>query len=126
MPRFATLMGVAVRVSFVAAADPPKVLFEVNSYPISGGIDAGIGIVDITPTGPITLAGSPSPKKASEVKTRLYVRALVLSAGGKKVAIITLDTLKYPVDLAVGWDSRRFPGTRPGRASRFTPEDPTC
>jgi len=64
-------------------------------------IDAGVGIVDITPTEPITLAGSPSPKKASEVKTRLFVRALVLSGSGKKVAIVTLDTLKYPVELAV-------------------------
>lgn len=61
-------------------------------------IDAGTGIVDITPTEEVTLAGSPSPKTTSEVKTRLYVRALVLSAGGTKVAIVTLDTLKYPVE----------------------------
>ena len=62
-------------------------------------LDAGVGIVDITPAGEVTLAGSPSPKKTSEVKTRLYVRALVLSTGGTKAAIVTLDTLKYPVDL---------------------------
>jgi len=67
----------------------------------AGQINAGVGIVDITPTEPITLAGSPSPKKASEVKTRLFVRALVLSGNGKRVAIVTLDTLKYPVELAV-------------------------
>jgi neutral ceramidase len=66
-----------------------------------GGIDAGVGMVDITPTEPVTLAGSPSPKRASEIKTRLFVRALVLSASGRKVAIVTLDTLKYPVELAV-------------------------
>jgi hypothetical protein len=64
----------------------------------SGRIDAGVGIVDITPSEEVTLAGSPSPKKTSEVKTHLYVRALVLSAGGKKLAIVTLDTLKYPVE----------------------------
>lgn len=64
-------------------------------------LDAGVGMVDITPTGEVTLAGSPSPKKTSEVKTRLYVRALVLSSGGTKTAIVTLDTLKYPVDLTV-------------------------
>ena len=68
-----------------------------KSATASGFIYAGVGIVDITPTEEVTLAGSPSPKKASEVKTRLYVRALVLSAGGKKAAIVTLDTLKYPV-----------------------------
>ena len=64
-------------------------------------ISAGIGIMDITPTGEVTLAGSPSPKKTSEVKTRLYVRALVLSSAGTQVAIVTLDTLKYPVELTV-------------------------
>lgn len=62
-------------------------------------LEAGTGMTDITPTGEVTLAGSPSPKKTSEVKTRLYVRALVLASGEKKVAIVTLDTLKYPVDL---------------------------
>lgn len=64
-------------------------------------LDAGIGIVDITPSEEVTLAGSPSPKKTSVVKTRLYVRALVLSGSGRKVAIVTLDTLKYPVERAL-------------------------
>ena len=78
-----------------------------NGASAAGGlIDAGVGMVDITPADAVTLAGSPSPKKASEVKTRLYVRALVLSAGGTKVAIVTLDTLKYPVDLAVSARAR--------------------
>ncbi|MCX6901057.1 MAG: hypothetical protein NT105_20475 [Verrucomicrobia bacterium] len=66
-----------------------------------GYLNAGVGCVDITPTEPVLLAGSPTPKKSSSVSTRLYVRALVLSAGGQKVAIVTLDTLKYPVDHAV-------------------------
>jgi hypothetical protein len=60
---------------------------------------AGFAQVDITPNEEVTLAGSPSPKKSKEVKTRLYVRVLVLASGGKRVAIVTLDTLKYPVDL---------------------------
>lgn len=67
----------------------------------AGAIEAGLGVVDITPNESVTLAGSPSPKKASEVKTRLYVRALVLAGSGEKVAIVTLDTLKYPVELAL-------------------------
>ncbi len=70
--------------------------FSANEKPAL--IDAGVGMVDITPTEEVTLAGSPSPKKTSEVRTRLYVRALVLSAGATKVAIVTLDTLKYPVE----------------------------
>jgi hypothetical protein len=72
-----------------------------RSATANGCIDAGVGIVDITPPEPVLLAGSPSPKKASDVETRLYVRALVLSANGKTAVIVTLDTLKYPVDLAV-------------------------
>src|SRR5437764_675646 len=48
-------------------------------------IDAGVGMVDITPTEEVVLAGSPSPKRTSEVKTHLFVRALVLSASSRKV-----------------------------------------
>lgn len=66
-----------------------------------GPLGAGVGCVDITPTEPVVLAGSPAPKKSSSVGTRLYARALVLSAGGQKVAIVTLDTLKYPVEHVV-------------------------
>lgn len=68
--------------------------------PSSANLKAGVGIVDITPKEPIKLMGMPVAKPASEVKTRLYVRALVLSAGGTKAAIVTLDTLKYPVERA--------------------------
>jgi neutral ceramidase len=77
--------------------------FSADDRPTApgGSVDAGVGIVDITPTEPVTLAGSPSPKRASEIKTRLFVRALVLSASGRKLAVVTVDTLKYPVDLAV-------------------------
>ncbi len=80
------IIAIFIAAGTALAADPSAV------------IDAGVGIIDITPTKEVTLAGSPSPKKTSEVKTRLYVRALVLSAKGTKVAIVTLDTLKYPVE----------------------------
>ena len=67
----------------------------------SGYLDAGVGIVDITPTDPVVLAGSPTQLKSSSVGTRLYVKALVLAVGAQKVAIVTLDTLKYPVEQVV-------------------------
>ena len=76
-------------------------LAALPAFVASGAIHAGVGMVDITPTGEVILAGSPSPKKTAEVKTRLYARALVIAANDTKVAIVTLDTLKYPVDLAV-------------------------
>ena len=77
---------------------PLTALHAAEPANAAGTVDVGVGMVDITPTEEVTLAGSPSPKRTSEVKTRLYVRALVLSAGGKKIAIVTLDTLKYPVE----------------------------
>ena len=67
----------------------------------NASLTAGVGRVDITPNEPVVLAGSPTPKKSSSVNTRLYVKALVLSAGGRKLAIVTLDALKYPVNLVV-------------------------
>jgi hypothetical protein len=91
------LMVFATVIQFAVAAFSA----DDKSAAPDGSVDAGVGIVDITPTEPVTLAGSPSPKQASEIKTRLFVRALVLSGSGRKVAIVTLDTLKYPVDLAV-------------------------
>jgi hypothetical protein len=60
--------------------------------------DAGVGIVDITPNEPVVLAGSPTRLKSTSVSFRLYVKALVLSSATQKVAIVTLDTLKYPVE----------------------------
>ena len=74
---------------------------EAAQATYGGQLDAGVGIVDITPTDPVVLAGSPTKLKSSSVGTRLYVKALVLAAGGQKVAIVTLDTLKYPVEHVV-------------------------
>lgn len=84
-----TILLLAVLPAFSADGKNPA----VNDY-----VDAGVGIVDFTPSEPVVLAGSPNPKKSSAVNTRLFVRALVLSAKGTKVAIVTLDTLKYPVE----------------------------
>ncbi|MHB8864893.1 MAG: hypothetical protein ACYC6N_21000 [Pirellulaceae bacterium] len=67
----------------------------------NGYLNAGVGSVDITPNEPVVLAGSPTQLESSTVSTRLYVRALVLSSGGQNVAIVTLDTLKYPVEHVV-------------------------
>lgn len=69
---------------------------------IAGGyLEAGVATLDITPSDPVVLAGSPDPLKSSSIGSRLYVKALVLAAGGQKVAIVTLDTLKYPVEHVV-------------------------
>ena len=64
-------------------------------------VQAGVGRVDITPNEPVILAGSPTQLKSTSVSTRLYAKALVLSGSGQKVAIVTLDTLKYPVEQVV-------------------------
>ena len=76
-------------------------LARLAAAPADGGIAAGVGSVDITPPEPVVLAGSPNPQKSSSVDRRLFVKALVLSAGGRTVAMVTLDTLKYPVEHVV-------------------------
>jgi neutral ceramidase len=93
-------MNKTVRVVLVLLA---AAVFAANgeAAPSDGYLNAGVGIVDITPTEPVVLAGSPTRLKSSSVSTRLYVKALVLSAGGQKVAIVTLDTLKFPVEPVV-------------------------
>jgi hypothetical protein len=91
----------AATMRFILTFLTALLLARLEAAPSNGYLDAGVGIVDITPTEPITLAGSPAPKKSSSVNTRLYVKALVLSAGKQKLAVVTLDTLKYPVDLVV-------------------------
>ena len=72
--------------------------FAADASSGSTTLDAGVGSVDITPTEPVSLAGSPTPIKSTSISSRLYARALVLSEGGQKAVIVTLDTLKYPVE----------------------------
>jgi len=86
-----------VLVLFVAAAFAG----EREAATSNGYLDAGVGIVDITPTDSVALAGSPTQLKSSSVGTRLFVRGLVLADRRQKVAIVTLDTLKYPVEHVV-------------------------
>ncbi len=79
----------------------PAFAADGETAPSKGYLNAGVGIVDITPTGRTTLVGGTVQWKTSSVRSRLYVKALVLAAGGQKVAIVTLDILKYPVEHAV-------------------------
>jgi neutral ceramidase len=92
-----TLVSVAGLFLFAAAA----LAADVETTTSDGWLQAGVGSVDITPTEAVVLAGSPTQLKSQSVDTRLYAKALVLSADGQKVAIVTLDTLKYPVDCVV-------------------------
>lgn len=69
-----------------------------EATPSGSYLHAGAGSVDITPTEPVSLAGSPTQLKSSSISSRLYARALVLSDGRQQAAIVTLDTLKYPVE----------------------------
>ena len=67
-----------------------------------GYLDAGVGSVDITPTEPVVLAGSPTPLKSIVGKhSPVCEGAGSCRHGRQKVAIVTLDTLKYPVEHVV-------------------------
>jgi len=57
----------------------------------------GVGQVDVTPEEPLPpLMGGASAMPAESVDLPLYVKAMVVSSGETKVAMVTLDLLKYP------------------------------
>ena len=60
----------------------------------------GVGTVNVTPEGLATIVGNTAPLPVSTVDFDLYVKAVVISAGKEQVAIVTLDSLKYPTSLA--------------------------
>ena len=116
--RSALALGVVLVLLVATGFARPGEATISNSY-----LDAGVGSVDITPNEPVVLAGSPTPLQSSLISTRLYVRALVLSAGGQQVAIVTLDALKYPVEQVVigAGKSRRPPEFPPATSSSALP-----
>lgn len=63
--------------------------------------NVGVGRVNITPEKGFRRAGSPLRENITSVSTPLYVRAIVIDAGKNKLAIVTLDHLKYPANLVV-------------------------
>lgn len=62
------------------------------------GLKAGVGRADITPSGPIRLAGYASRTKPSEkIDQRIFVKALALQdATGATTLIVTADTIGTP------------------------------
>ena len=60
--------------------------------PRPGALEAGFGRVDITPPTGVGLTGNgPEGNRASGYRMRLYARALVLDAGGDRVALVVAD-----------------------------------
>lgn len=66
----------------------------------SAGYQVGIGSVDITPQGGAQIAGNSEAKQSSSVDFPLSAKAAIFALGEEKVAVVTLDTLKYPTELA--------------------------
>lgn len=64
------------------------------------GYQVGVGTVDITPEGSVAIAGNSQASMSSEVSFPLCAKAVVFALGEQKAAVITLDTLKYPTELA--------------------------
>src|SRR5687768_11880211 len=80
------LLGLAFRVS-AAIGDKPPLRWK-----------AGAAAVDITPEGPMWMAGYAARKKPSEgVSQKLYAKALALEDDrGGRLAIVTLDLIGVP------------------------------
>src|SRR5690242_14360609 len=63
----------------------------------SKALEVGIGVVDVTPElkekKPIWLAGKESNRAATGVHDHLFARAVVLRADGKKIALVSVDSI---------------------------------
>lgn len=70
---------------------------------------AGVAKVDITPTGPVPLAGYPGRKDPSTgIHDPLHARALVLDADGYRVGIISCDLIGYNNNRVLDMAKERF------------------
>lgn len=71
-----------------------------SGYGVStgGAWRAGVGAADITPAGPVWMAGYASPIHAAEgTLHRLFVKALALEDGvGTRGVLLTSDLLGFP------------------------------
>jgi neutral ceramidase len=99
--RLIMILAFTVSATATTRAPPKGVKITDMTADASGGLQAGVGIVDITPTTfPVALAGPPSKQLATTIDSRLYAKALVFATGGEKVAIVTLDSFKYELSQA--------------------------
>lgn len=65
-----------------------------------GELKAGAAIIDITPTQlPAIVNGGMMSNSANSVKTRLNARAIVLSDGNERIALVVADSCMMPRDL---------------------------
>ncbi len=63
-------------------------------------LSAGAAIVDITPTQlPVIVNGGMTSNTANSIKTRLNARAIVLSDGNERIAIVVADSCMMPREL---------------------------
>jgi len=69
---------------------------------------AGFSVRDVTPGGPVFLAGYPSRREPSDgVEDPLFLRVMALEDGdGKRAVFVTADLLKFPKDMA--WRTKRW------------------
>jgi len=68
-----------------------------NNDGVAFPFQVGVGQVDVTPNEPLpALMGGASAMPAQAVALPLFVKAIVVAASDKKIAMITLDILKYP------------------------------
>ena len=69
---------------------------------------AGFFVKDVTPAGPVYLAGYPSRNEPSVgVDTPLFLRIMALEdENGQRAVVVTADLLKFPKDMA--WRTKRW------------------
>src|SRR5712692_10320044 len=76
------------------------------------GLEAGFAEADITPKlggAPVYMAGFGQNRKATGVHDPLKARAVVLKEGERKLALVSIDVVGYPLSEVVAV-RRRLPG----------------
>jgi hypothetical protein len=76
------------------------IVFAPASAPAADVLEAGFGVVDITPElkpdRPIWLAGKEMGRAATGVHDPLFARAVVLRNAGRKIALVSVDSIGLP------------------------------
>jgi hypothetical protein len=93
MNRLATAVTVTLAGVVIARADPPTPAFKVES-----NLKAAVAKVDITPPAGTKVVGH--VREVDGVRDRLHAVALLLDDGKTKAAIVTLDLLNVPPEMA--------------------------
>ncbi|MCX8035458.1 MAG: neutral/alkaline non-lysosomal ceramidase N-terminal domain-containing protein [Candidatus Sumerlaeia bacterium] len=95
------------RIQLTAIAALAYLMLAAPSH--SAQLRAGVGKAEITPEGRVPMAGyAARTAPSSGVLTPLFAKALVLECGGKKIALVAMDIIRFPSERVPQEAEKRF------------------